>query len=480
MVALVDGTPRTLSLKTILEEYIKHRLEVVRKRSEFELRRARERAHILEGLLIAVKNIDAVIETIKKSRDGEVAKQNLIKKFKLTEIQAVAILDMQLRRLAALERQKLEDEYNMIKETIAYLEDLLAHPAKMLGVIKEELVKIKEKYGDDRRTRVFKSKVGEFAEEDLIANEETIITVTSGGYIKRLPRQTFKTQSRGGKGVIGMTTKSEDAVDKITTAMTHDNVLFFTDRGKVYQIKAWDIPESSRQSKGQAVVNLINIEQNERVTSLLTYHKAETEKAKYIFMATVRGTVKKTKLEEYEKIRKNGLVAIKLESGDTLSWAALSTGSDEILLVTHSGKSIRFHEREVRPTGRDTMGVRGILLKDSDYIVSMDIITEEMKTAEFLTIMEKGLGKKTPVSGFPRQKRGGQGVKVAEITTRTGQVIVAHFIPNEAEFLILTSVTGQVVKLPISSIPRLSRATQGVILMRFAQKSDAIAAATYI
>src|SRR3989344_1842349 len=467
MVALVDGTPRTRSLKTILEEDIKHRLEVVRKRSEFELRRARERAHILEGLLIAVKNIDAVIETIKKSRDGEVAKQNLIKKFKLTEIQAVAILDMQLRRLAALERQKLEDEYNMIKETIAYLEDLLAHPAKMLGVIKEELVKIKEKYGDDRRTRVFKSKVGEFAEEDLIANEETIITVTSGGYIKRLPRQTFKTQSRGGKGVIGMTTKSEDAVDKITTAMTHDNVLFFTDRGKVYQIKAWDIPESSRQSKGQAVVNLINIEQNERVTSLLTYHKAETEKAKYIFMATVRGTVKKTKLEEYEKIRKNGLVAIKLESGDTLSWAALSTGSDEILLVTHSGKSIRFHEREVRPTGRDTMGVRGILLKDSDYIVSMDIITEEMKTAEFLTIMEKGLGKKTPVSGFPRQKRGGQGVKVAEITTRTGQVIVAHFIPNEAEFLILTSVTGQVVKLPISSIPRLSRATQGVILLRF-------------
>lgn len=367
IVALVDGTPRTLSLKTILEEYIKHRLEVIRRRSEFELAKARERAHILEGLLIAVANIDAVIETIKKSKDADAAKQNLITKFKLSEIQATAILDMQLRRLAALERQKIEDEYAMVKETIAYLEDLLAHPAKMLKVIKDELIKIKEKYGDDRRTRVFKSRVGEFAEEDLIPNEETIITITKGGYIKRLPKTSFKTQSRGGKGVIGMATKEEDTVEKMTTAMTHDNVLFFTDKGKVYQIKAWDLPQTSRQAKGQAIINLINIEAGEKVTSLLTYGKDDLTNIKYITMATVKGTVKKTKIEEYEKIRKSGLVAIKLENQDQLAWAALTSGSEEILLVSHFGKSIRFHEREVRPTGRDTMGVRGIALKKDDF-----------------------------------------------------------------------------------------------------------------
>lgn len=480
IVALVDNTPRTLSLKTILEEYIKHRLEVVRRRSEFELVRARERAHILEGLLIAVRNIDAVIETIKKSPDADTAKQNLMQKFKLTEIQAIAILDMQLRKLAALERQKLEDEYAMVKETIAYLEDLLARPAKMLKVIKEELVKIKEKFGNDRRTRVFKSKVGEFAEEDLIPNEETIITITKTGYIKRLPRTTFKIQARGGKGVIGATLKEEDQIDMLTVASTHDSVLFFTDRGKVYQVKAWDIGETTRQAKGAAIVNIINIEQGERVTSMLTYGKKELEYAKYIFMSTKNGTVKKTKIEEYEKIRRNGLVAIKLDKGDELSWAALSTGSDEILLVSHMGKSIRFHEKEVRPTGRDTMGVRGILLKNGDHVISMDIINSETQSNDFLTIMEKGLGKKTPVSGFPKQKRGGQGVKVAQITSRTGNVIVSQFIPKECEGVILTSVKGQVVRLPITSVPKLSRATQGVILMRFTDRGDSVAAATCV
>lgn len=480
MVALVDGTPRTLSLKTILEEYVKHRLEVVRRRSEYELAQTRARAHILEGLLIAVKNIDAVIETIKKSKDAEAAKTNLIQKFKLSEIQAVAILDMQLRRLAALERQKLEDEFAMVKETIVYLEDLLTHPHKMLKVIKDELTKIKDKYGDERRTRVFKSKVGEFAEEDLIANEETIITITKTGYIKRLPRTTFKMHGRGGKGVIGHTLKEEDEMEMMTSAMTHDNVLFFTDRGKVYQVKAWDIPETSRQAKGQAVVNLINIEQGERVTSLLTYGKTETEKAQYIFMATRHGTVKKTRLPEYEKIRKSGLVAIKLESQDELIWTALTTGSDELLLVSHLGKSIRFHEREVRPTGRDTLGVRGILLKSSDYLVSMEVINANNKEAAFLTIMEKGLGKKTPITGFPKQRRGGQGVKVAEVTNRTGKVVVSQLISQDCDALIVTSVKGQIVKLPITSIPKLSRATQGVILMRFADKSDTVAAATCI
>ena len=480
VVALVDGTPRTLSLKQILEEYIKHRLKVVRRRSEFELTRARERGHILEGLLIAVSNIDAVIETIKKSKDADIAKQNLMKKFKLSELQSIAILDMQLRRLAALERIKIEEEYAMIKETIAYLEDLLAHPLKMLKVIKDELVKIKEKYGDERRTRVFKSKVGEFAEEDLIPNEETIITITKGGYIKRLSKTSFKTQSRGGKGVIGMATKEEDTVEKMTTAMTHDNVLFFTDKGKVYQVKAWDLPETTRQAKGQAIINLINIEQQEKVTSLLTYGKEELANMKYITMATVNGTVKKTKIEEYEKIRKSGLVAVKLEKQDQLAWASLTSGSEEILLVSHFGKSIRFHEREVRSTGRDTMGVRGIALKKDDFLVSMDIISEENLGMEFITIMTKGLGKKTNIKAFPKQKRAGQGVKVAEVTGRTGNVIVSQFIPKDTEALILTSNKGQVVKLPITSIPLLGRATQGVILMRFTDKSDTVAAAAYV
>lgn len=480
VVALVDGTPRTLSLKSILEEYVKHRLSVIHKRSVFELKKAKERAHILEGLLIAVNNIDDVIETIKKSSDADVAKKNLMEKFELTQIQAVAILDMQLRRLAALERQKLEDEYGMVKETIKYLEDILSHPIKMLKIINTEINHIKEKYGDERKTRVYKSKVDDFSEEDLIANEETIITITKSGYIKRMPKSTFKTQSRGGKGVIGMTTKAEDEVDTISSAMTHDNILLFTDRGKVYQIKAWDIPESSRQSKGQAIINLINIEQGEQVTSMLSISKSAIENAKYIFMATKKGIVKKTKIEQFEKIRKNGLVAIKLDTGDVLSWVKLTSGSNEVLLVSHLGKSIRFFEKEVRPTARDTMGVRGILLKKEDFAISMDIIDENLKNSYFLTIMEKGLGKKTSIANFPRQKRAGSGVKVADVTTRTGNVVVSQFIPKDTGALILTSIKGQVVKLPITSIPALSRATQGVILMRFTDKSDTVAAAACI
>ncbi len=396
---------------------------------------------------------------------------------------------MQLRRLAALERQKIEDELAMIRETIEYLEDLLAHPEKILKIIKDELLKLKEKYGDNRKTRVFKSKVGEFTDEQLIANEETIITMTETGYIKRLPRTTFKTQERGGKGVIGMTTKEEDTIDKLVAAQTHDNMLFFTEKGKVYQVRVWDIPETSRQSKGQAVVNLINIESSEKVTSILTYSLKRSEQKEqgiqYIFMATRKGVVKKTKLSKFENIRRNGLVAIKLESslpagrqGDELTWAKLASGEDDILLVSHEGKSIRFSEREVRPTGRDTMGVRGILLKGSDYIVGMDVINKEAKKGDFFTVMEKGVGKKTAVSGFPKQRRGGQGVKVAQIKPKTGKIVVSQLIQPDTEGVILTSHKGQVVKLAISRVPRLSRATSGVILMRFTDKSDTIAAAT--
>ncbi len=480
IVALVDNTPQTLNLKMILEEYIKHRVTIVTKRSQFELREAKARAHILEGLKIAVDHIDEVIQIIKKAKDVADAKEKLMTKFKLSDIQSQAILDMQLKRLAALERQKIEDELAMIKETIAYLEDLLSHPLKILKVIKNELVKLKEKYADPRRTRVYKSKIGEFSDEQLIPNEPAVITITKSGYVKRQAPSVFKTQGRGGKGVIGMTTKEEDTIEQLVSASTHDNILFFTNRGKVYQLRVWDIPEGTRVSKGQAIVNLINIEQGEFVNSILNYALKSKERgnANYIVMATLHGTVKKTKISEYEKIRRNGLVAIKLEKGDELCWAKLTTSSDEILLVTHNGKSIRFHEKEVRPTARDTMGVRGILGGPDDYIVGMAVLNEENKTNNFLTVMEKGIGKQTPLSGFPKQHRGGQGIKVAQVTPKTGKVVTGQIVSKDCQTIILTSIKGQIVKVPVVSVPRLSRATQGVILMRFSDSGDSIAAAT--
>src|SRR3989338_6045103 len=369
LVALSDGVPHLLTLKHILEEFIRHRQVVVRRRSEFELSEAKAREHILEGLKIAVDNIDAVIEIIKKSKDADTAKQNLMEKFKLTEIQSVAILDMQLRRLAALERQKIDDELKMVRETITYLEDLLAHPEKILKVIKDELIRIKEKYADERRTRVYKQKVGEFSEEDLVPNEVTIATITEGGYIKRQSPHSFRTQGRGGKGVMGISTKETDGVSHIFYTQTHDNILFFTDKGRVFQIKVWEIPETQRAAKGQAIVNLINVEQGEKVTAVLTRRQKE-EEFKYFFMCTELGTVKKTALEEYANIRKNGLVAIKLDPGDVLGWVCPTDDTDNAIIVSKKGKSIRFDEKQVKPTHRDTSGVRGIKLDKGDQVVS--------------------------------------------------------------------------------------------------------------
>ncbi|OGH23651.1 MAG: DNA gyrase subunit A [Candidatus Levybacteria bacterium RIFCSPLOWO2_01_FULL_38_13] len=477
IVALVNGTPQTLNLKTILEEYLKHRFLVVTRRSEFELREAKARLHILEGLKIAVDNIDAVIETIKKSKDQEEAKQNLIRKFKLSEIQATAILDMQLRRLAALERQKIEDEYIMVKETIAYLEDLLANPPKILKVVKDELLKLKEKYQDPRRTKVFKSKVGEFSDEDLIPNEPTVITLTETGYIKRQSLTSFKTQHRGGKGIKGMTTKEEDTISHIRYAETHDNLFFFTNKGKVYQIKAYDISESQRTSKGTAIVNLLNIEQGEKVESFISSGK--DERGEYVFLTTRKGTVKKSKIKDFENIRRNGIVAIKLDRGDELTWSELSSGENDIILATKNGKAIRFSEKGVRPTGRATRGVRGIRLEGEDIVIGMDVINKAGDD-DLLTIMENGLGKKTACKLFRGQVRGGKGVKVAKVTSKTGKVGFAQVIPTNCEEIIITSKRGQVVKLEIKSIPRLSRDTQGVILMRYSNPNDHVASATFI
>ncbi len=486
IVALVDGTPQTLTLKMILEEYLKHRQQVVRKRSEFELAQAKARAHILEGLKIAVEHIDEVIQIIKRAKDADEAKQKLITRFKLDDIQATAILDMQLRRLAALERQKIEDEYQMVKETIDYLEDLLSHPEKILKVIKDELLHLKEKYPEPRRTRVVKSKVGEFSDEQLIQKETAIVTITRGGYAKRLSPLSFRTQERGGKGVIGMATKEEDEIVHFLYTNTHENILFFTDRGKVYQLKVWDLPEGTRQSKGQAIVNLINVEQGEAVNSVLTYKEKKrqgkfissekNERSEFIFLTTKEGTVKKTTVTEFANIRRNGLTAIKLTPGDTLCWAKLTDGNSDVILVTTQGKAIKFNEKQVRPMGRDTMGVRGILVKKGDVVIGMDVI--EDSKADLLVATEKGIGKRSPLSDFPRQGRGGMGVKAAEVTPRTGKVVSAQIIPEKAEFCILTSSKGQVVKVPILQVPKLSRATQGVILMRFADPKDNLAAAT--
>lgn len=477
MVALVDGTPQTLNLKLIIEEYLKHRYIVITKRTEYELKQAKARLHILEGLKIAVDHIDAVIATIRASKDQEEAKQNLMSKFALSEIQATAILDMQLRRLAALERQKIEDELAAVRANIAYLEDLLAHGAKILNVIKEELVKLKEKYGDERRTKVYKGKVGEFSEEDLIPNEPTVITLTNTGYIKRQSMNSFQTQHRGGKGITGMNIKDEDGIFLIRSAMTHDNIIFFTNKGKAYQLRAYEINESSRTSKGTAIVNLLNIEAGEKVESFIVHNTSVKEG--YVFLTTRNGTVKKTHVKEFENIRRNGMIAIKLDTGDELVWSNITDGKSEVLIITKGGKAIKFNEDSVRPLGRATTGVRGIKIDGKDQVIGMDVITPG-DTPDVLAIMENGLGKKTPVQQFPLQGRGGQGVKVAKVTDRTGPVVVANVIPAKSEEVIITSKKGQVVKLPINQIPKLSRDTQGVILMRFAKVNDGVASATCI
>jgi DNA gyrase subunit A len=473
MVALVNGVPMTLSLKHILEEFVRHRQDVVRKRSEFELKEARAREHILEGLKIAVDNIDEVIETIKKSKDVETARTNLMTKFKLSEIQSTAILDMQLRRLAALEIQKIEDELKSVRATISFLEDLLAHTEKILQVVREELVKIKDRYGDDRRTRVYKQKVGEFNEEDLVANETTIVTITDGGYVKRQSPMSFRTQARGGKGVMGISTKETDAVSHIFYTQTHDNILFFTDRGRVFQIKVWEIPETQRAAKGQAIVNLINVEQGEKITAVLTTRLKDSA-TKFMFMGTKQGTVKKTPIEEYANIRKNGLVAIKLDTGDHLGWVSPTTGKDDVLIVSRRGQSIKFSETQVKATHRDTSGVRGVKLSKDDEVVSMSNVGGV--DGELIVIMENGLGKKTKVSAWSLQGRGGSGVKAAQVTAKTGEIVTAQVLDKNTDTLILTSTKGQLIKMSLKEVPTLQRQTQGVILMRVKDGEKVVAA----
>ena len=483
IVALIDGTPQLLTLKQILSEYVKHRALVVIKRTQHELKAAKLRAHILEGLKIALDNLDAVIETIKKSSTAETAKTNLIKKFKLSEIQAQAILDMQLRRLAALERKKIEDEYLSLKKTIDELTALLLDSKKIILTIKNELAELKKSYADPRRTKVIKYSLKDFSDEDLEPEEECLITMTKTGYIKRMPVNTYKAQRRGGKGVTGMSTKEEDEISRIFSANTHDLMFIFTDRGRVFKFKVYEIPQGSRQAKGQAIINLVNIATDEKIQSVINIPKDKTEQG-FLIMATRKGTIKKTSLKQFSNIRSNGIRAINLKTDDELVWVKQSTGKDQVMLVSHLGQSIRFKETDTRPMGRTASGVKGINLKDQDYVVGMAVYkTERPKTKgkrklvdDIFVIMEKGIGKRTPIKYFPIQKRGGKGVKVAKLTDKTGNLVSAWLVTEKVETAVLTSKKAQVIKLPMKNIKQQGRSTQGVILMRFAKKADSVAA----
>jgi DNA gyrase subunit A len=482
MVALVDGIPQTLSLKTILEQYVKHRVDIVTKRSEYELAQAKHRAHILEGYLIALDHIDAVIKVIRGSKDEPEAKTQLMKKFGLSEIQAHAILEMQLRRLTGLERAKIEDELKMLKETIDYLETLLKDVFKILKVIKDELIYLKEKYGDDRRTKVIKAKPGEISEEELIENKEVIVVLTKEGYIKQIPRETFKVQHRGGKGVSGMETKDTDNVYYITSAKMHDYILFFSNQGRVFQTRVWEIPAGSRISKGKAIVNLITLRPDEKVTSVLTYDASTATQMKNlaILMITKRGTVKKTPFQDFSNIRSNGIIAIRLEQNDELLWSHFTNGNKNVILIAEKGKAIVFKESEIRSTGRSSMGVRGMEVDSDDEIASADVFDDKEFNKDIFVIGEKGIGKKTKLAFFKGQHRGGKGVKVTSVDEKIGRIAFVQIINPEDQTVIMTSTHGQVVKIPLESIPSRSRQAKGVILMRFNKGDDKVVSATFV
>lgn len=480
MLALVGGIePQILNLKDILEEYVEHRKIVITRRTKFDLEKAKDRAHILEGLKKALDHIDAVIETIKKSPTKEEAHANLMRKFKLSDRQATAILEMRLQTLAGLERKKIEDELKEKLKLIAELEAILKSEKKILGLVKDELARVKEKYGDERKTRIIKGGITEFKQEDLVPNEEAIITISKEGYIKRMDPGVYRVQKRGGKGVIGATTKEGDEISEMLGVMTHDNLLFFTNTGKVFQTKAYEIPASTRVAKGQSIVNFLSLSSEEKITALVASGKDDAYK--YMFMATVNGTVKKTSMEEFENVRRSGLIAIKLEKGDMLSWAEATTGSDEVVITTQKGQAIRFKESDVRPMGRAAAGVRGIKLKSDDKVVGMDIVFKGQKGNQLLVIAENGYGKRSDLKSYKVQKRGGSGIKTASVTAKTGKLIGAKVINLDAieDDLIMTSEKGQIIRVQLKEVSVLGRATQGVRVMR-PQPGDKVSAITVL
>ncbi len=485
MLALVDGIqPRMLNLKMILEEYLKHRKEVIRRRTQYDLDRAKERAHILEGLRIALLHIDKIIETIKKSKDKDDARVNLVAKFKLSEIQASAILEMRLQSLANLERLKVEQEYEEKMKLIKELEAILKSEKRILGVISEEVTDLRERYGEERRTQIVAGGIKEFSMEDVIPDAPTVVMITEGGYIKRVSPDAFKAQARGGKGVAGITTKEDDAIEQVFSTTTHKDLFFFTTRGRAFQLKAYDVPEASRTAKGQALVNFLKLAPGEGISASLSMD--DMADAKHLLMVTTKGTIKKTEISEYANVRSNGLIAIKLKDGDNLQWVKPTTGKDDIFLVTAQGQSIRFTEKDVRPMGRTAAGVRGIRLKGQDAIVGMDIIEGGEKAVKpgvlhLLVVMKNGYGKRTDVDEYKLQGRGGSGIKTAAVTKKTGEIVAAKIVSAKDERdLLVISGAGQVIRSSIASVSELGRATQGVRIMRFKKENDTVASTTIV
>ena len=471
MLALVRGEPRLLSLKRALLIYIQHRIEVITRRTQFQLDKALARAHILEGLLIALANLDAVIATIRQSPDADTAKERLMSRFHLSAKQAQAILDMQLRRLAALERQKIEDEQKALMERIAYLRSLLADPHKVLAVIREDLTEIAEKYGDERRTLIAPDMSEDFREEDLVPNEPVLISITQRGYIKRQPTKTFRTQGRGGRGVQGHATKGQDEVVMLMAAHTHDTILFFTNKGKVYSEKAYQIPDAGRTARGIAVINILNMAPNETVTAAIAV--PDFKAAEYCTLATRKGKIKRVALSEFAAVRPSGLIAMGLQNDDELGWARLTSGDDDILLVTEQGRALRFHESAVRPMGRPASGVTGIRLRSGDRVASMEIVEPG---GDLLIVTLNGFGKRTALEDYPRKGRATQGVLTIDhrAIPEVGHIVGARVVQPEDDLTII-STNGVVLRTRVRQIRRYGRVTRGVILMNVQKGGDTVA-----
>jgi DNA gyrase subunit A len=471
MLALTEEgrQPRVLTLKRMLQAYIEHRQEVIRRRIEFDLEKARARAHILEGLKIALDNIDEIIRTIREAENVETARASLIERFSLSDAQAQAILDMQLRRLAALERQKIEDEYRELIQLIAELEDILANPRKILHLIQEDMTRLKEKYGDERRTRIIPDVDGEVSDEDLIPDVRVLITLTGRGSIKRQAADVYRTQRRGGRGIRGVTTREQDVVRHILTCRTMDNLLFFTNTGKVYQLKAHEVPDASRTARGLALVNLISLSPDEHVTSLLAVR--DFSDGEYLVMATRRGKIKRTLLREYSQVRSNGLIAINLEEGDVLGWVSMSHGTEEVLLTTAQGKTVRFQQGEVRATGRDTSGVIGVSLGKGDSVVGMGLVRDN---ADLLVVTRMGYGKRTALDEYPRKGRGTSGVITIKLRHEKDTVAAAHVVHNTSLLTFITT-SGIVMRTEADGISRIGRSTQGVTILNLGA-GDSVAA----
>lgn len=464
MLALIDGIqPKILGLQEMLEEFIKHRQQVVRRRTEYELRKAKERAHILEGYKIALDNIDEVIRIIRASKTTDVAQKNLIEAFKLSQIQAQAILAMQLRRLTGLERDAIENELNELLKAIARYEEILADEKEVLAIIKTELLEMKEKYGDERRSQIINHELGKFSDEELIPEEESVVLLTTENYIKRTLITEYRRQNRGGKGKRGMTTKEEDVIDQLIPTNTHDWLFFFTNKGRVFRLKAYEVPAASLAAKGVAAVNLLALQPEEKITSIIKHEKGASDEG-YLFMATIKGTVKKTPLKDYANIRTNGLIAIKLDEGDELRWIKRTSGQDDVIISTSAGQAIRFGETDARPMGRSARGVRGVRLRPNDNVVGMDIVANN--EGKLLVISQNGFGKVTKAAQFPSHKRGGVGIKAAIVTAKTGPIVAVRSLEEDTEELLIISSKGQAIRVGIKDIPVIGRTTQGVRIMR--------------